>query len=256
MNAPHRAPFGPAPPHLTAVNKSHCGDCNTGGLCLSTGLDAGNKVRFDRLVGQHRRIAGGDTLYRTGQPLRSLYALRCGFFKIRRRGSAGDQIIAFPMAGELLGLEAIGTGIHQADAIALEDSIVCELPFAALERLFEDIPGLHRRFYRLMSGEINREQHLMLMLGNMRAEQRMATFLVDMGASYAARGYSPAQFQLRMSREDIGSYLGLTIESISRLLARFTKLGLITVDKRAIVLNDPQRIAEMASGFSPCSPMV
>ena len=84
----------------------------------------------------------------------------------------------------------------------------------------------------------------------------MATFLVDMGAAYAARGYSPAQFQLRMSREDIGSYLGLTIESISRLLARFTKLGLITVDKRAVVLTDPQRIAEMASGFSPCSPMV
>ena len=107
-----------------------------------------------------------------------------------------------------------------------------------------------------MSCEINRQQHLMQLLGHMRAEQRMATFLVDIGAAYAMRGYSPAQFQLRMSREDIGSYLGLTIESISRLLARFTKLGLITVDKRAIVLNDPARIAEMASGFSPCSPMV
>jgi len=256
MNAPLRMPPVPAEPGLLAVMKGQCGECNTGGLCLSNGLDSGSKVRFDRLVGQHRRIAAGDTLYRTGQPLRSLYALRCGFFKIRRRGSPGDQITGFPMTGDLLGLEAVGTGIHQSDAIALEDGIVCELPFAALERLFEDIPGLHRRFYRLMSCEINRQQQLMLMLGHMRAEQRMATFLVDMGAAYAARGYSPARFQLRMSREDIGSYLGLTIESISRLLARFTKLGLITVNKRAIVLNDPQRIAEMASGFSPCSPMV
>jgi CRP/FNR family transcriptional regulator len=256
MNAPLRVSPGPAPPGLLTVMKGQCGDCNTGGLCLSTGLDSGSKLRFDRLVGQHRRIAAGDTLYRTGQPLRSLYALRCGFFKTRRHGPAGDQITGFPMAGELMGLEAVGTGIHQSDAIALEDSIVCELPFAGLERLFEDIPGLHRRFYRLMSCEINREQHLMLLLGHMRAEQRMATFLADMGAAYAARGYSPAQFQLRMSREDIGSYLGLTIESISRLLGRFTKLGLITVDKRAVVLTDPQRIAEMASGFSPCSPMV
>ena len=256
MNAPLRVSPGPAPPGLLTVMKGQCGDCNTGGLCLSTGLDAGSKMRFDRLVGQHRRIAGGDTLYRTGQPLRSLYALRGGFFKTRRPGPAGDQITGFPMAGELMGLEAVGTGIHQSDAIALEDSIVCELPFAGLERLFEDIPGLHRRFYRLMSCEINRQQHLMQLLGHMRAEQRMATFLVDIGAAYAMRGYSPAQFQLRMSREDIGSYLGLTIESISRLLARFTKLGLITVDKRAIVLNDPGRIAEMASGFSPCSPMV
>ena len=256
MNAPLCVPLAPAQPDLLSVMRGQCGDCNTEGLCLSTGLDAGSKMRFDRLVGQHRRIAGGDTLYRTGQPLRNLYVLRCGFFKTRRRGPAGDQITGFPMAGELMGLEAVSTGIHQSDAIALEDSIVCELPFAALERLFEDIPGLHRRFYRLMSCDINRQQHLMLLLGRMRAEQRMATFLIDIGAAYAARGYSPAQFQLRMSREDIGSYLGLTIESISRLLARFTKLGLITVDKRAIVLINPGRIAEMASGFSPCSPMV
>jgi CRP/FNR family transcriptional regulator len=256
MNAPLRMPLGPAAPGLRADMKGQCSDCNTGGLCLATGLDSVSKMRFDRLVGQHRRIAGGDMLYRTGQPLHSLYTVRCGFFKTRRRGPAGDQITSFPMTGELLGLEAVGTGIHQSDAVALEDSIVCELPFAALELLFEDLPGLHRRFYRMMSYEINRQQHLMILLGNMRAEQRMATFLIDMGAAYASRGYSPVRFQLRMSREDIGSYLGLTIESISRLLARFTKLGLITVNKRAIVLNDPQRIAEMASGFSPCSPMV
>jgi CRP/FNR family transcriptional regulator len=256
MNAPLRAPLVPDPADSSPVAKGACGDCNTNGMCLPTALDSGGRARFDRLVAQHRRITGGDALYRAGQPLRSLYALRCGFVKTRRSGPAGEQVTGFQMAGDLLGMEAVGTGVHQADAIALEDSIVCELPFEALERLFEELPGLHRRFYRLMSCEINREQRLMLLLGNMRAEQRMATFLVDMGAAYAARGYSATQFQLRMSRDDIGSYLGLTIESISRLLTRFARLGLIKVDKRAVVLNDPQRLAAMASGGAPCSPMV
>jgi CRP/FNR family transcriptional regulator len=251
MNAPLRH----VTPDPAAADKGQCGACSTHQLCLSQELDAGSRLRFDRLVGQHRRIARGDFLYRAGEPLRSLYALRCGFFKTRRPGPAGEQVTGFQMAGDLLGMDAVGRAVHQSDALALDDSIVCEMPFAALERLFDDVPVLYRRFYRLMSNELNREQDLMLLLGNMRAEQRLATFLVQVGAAYADRGYSATQFQLRMSRDDIGSYLGLTIESISRLLARFTKLGLISVDKRAVVLHDPIRLAAMAAGIAPCSPL-
>jgi len=251
MNAPLRH----VAPDPVLADRGHCDACGNRQLCLSQALDADSRMRFDRLVGQHRHIARGDFLYRAGQPMRSLYALHCGFFKTRRPGPAGEQVTGFQMAGDLLGMEAVGTGIHPCDALALDDSIVCEMPFAALEHLFDEVPVLFRRFYRLMSNELNREQDLMLLLGSMRAEQRLATFLVQVGAAYAERGYSATQFQLRMSREDIGSYLGLTIESISRLLARFTKGGLIAIDKRAVVLHDPIRLAAMAAGLAPCSPL-
>lgn len=238
-----------------ASTDAHCDVCNASRLCLPIGLDPVNWIRFDDLVGQRRRIPRGAYLYRAGQPLRNLHAVRCGYFKTRRPGPAGEQVTGFQMGGELLGMDAIGSGVHSADAVALDDSVVCNISYAALERLFEEAPGLQRRFARLMSEEIDRDLHLALMLGHMRAEQRLATFLVDTGAAYAARGYSATQFQLRMPREDIASYLGLTIESISRLLARFTKLGLITVDKRTIVLLDPIRLAAMANGIAPCSPL-
>jgi len=251
MNAPIPRPVPAAP----AAADERCSACGSHPFCLSAGLDSLAGLRFDTLLGQRRRVARGTFLYRTGQPLRSLHAVRCGYFKTVRPGPAGEQVTGFQMTGELLGMEAIGSGIHQCDAVALEDSVVCDMPFAALEQMFDEVPGLHRRFCRLMSRELNREQDQMLLLGNMRAEQRLAVFLVDIGARYAARGYSATQFQLRMSREDIGSYLGLTIESISRLLARFTKLGLITVDKRAIVLRDPARLAAMADGGAPCNPL-
>jgi CRP/FNR family transcriptional regulator len=117
------------------------------------------------------------------------------------------------------------------------------------------VPALLRHFHRIMSQEITREQNVMLLLGNMRAEQRFAVFLVNLSARYAARGYAANSFQLRMSREDIGNYLGLTIESISRLLSRFKKMGLVQVDKREVILLEPARLKAMAAGTEQCSPM-
>jgi len=147
------------------------------------------------------------------------------------------------------------SGDHQCGAVALEDSEVCEIPFARLEELFGQMPTLLHHFHRIMSQEITREQNVMLLLGNMRAEQRFAAFLVNLSSRYAARGYSPTSFQLRMSREDIGNYLGLTIESISRLLSRFKKQGWLKVDKRDVQLLDPAMLKALAAGTENCSPM-
>jgi CRP/FNR family transcriptional regulator, anaerobic regulatory protein len=159
------------------------------------------------------------------------------------------------MAGELLGMDAISAEKHHCDAIALEDSEVCDIPFHRLEELFGQVPTLLHHFHRIMSQEIMREQNVMLLLGNMRAEQRFAAFLVNLSSRYAARGYSATDFQLRMSREDIGNYLGLTIESISRLLSRFKKLGWLKVDKREVQLLDPLKLKAIAAGTEDCSPM-
>ena len=226
------------------------------GLCLAQGLDQEDIGWLDQVAGRPRRIAREGRLYRTGEPFRNLYAVRFGHFKTCQVNAAGEQqITGFQMAGELLGMDAISGEHHRCDAVALEDSEVCEIPFASLEALFGHAPDLLHRFHRTMSQEITREQDVMLLLGNMRAEQRFAVFLINLSLRYAARGYSPTSFQLRMSREDIGNYLGLTIESISRLMSRFKKQGLLRVDKREVTLLEPDRLKAMAAGTEQCLPI-
>ena len=232
---------------------NHCSSCSLHKLCLPTGLEDSDMQRLDQIIGRRRRVQRDGNLYRMNDPFTKLYAIRVGHFKTFQINSAGEQqITGFQMPGELLGMDAIGANRHHCRAVALEDSEVCEIPFAKLEELFADIPTLLRHFHRLMSQEITREQNAMLLLGGMRAEQRLAVFLVNMGARYAARGYSASNFQLRMMREDIGNYLGLTIESISRLLSRFKKGGFLKVSNREIEILDPIRLKALAAGTVHC----
>jgi len=232
---------------------NHCSSCSLHKLCLPTGLEDSEMQRLDQIIGRRRRVQRDGNLYRMNDPFTKLYAIRVGHFKTFQINSAGEQqITGFQMPGELLGMDAIGANRHHCGAVALEDSEVCEIPFAKLEDLFADIPTLLRHFHRLMSQEITREQNAMLLLGGMRAEQRLAVFLVNMGARYAARGYSASNFQLRMMREDIGNYLGLTIESISRLLSRFKKGGFLKVSNREIEILDPTGLKALAAGATQC----
>ena len=236
--------------------KASCAACSMHQLCLPMGLDDADIMRLDKLIGKRRRINRDERLYQMGEPFRNLYAIRFGHFKTYQDNAGGEQqITGFQMAGELLGMDAISGERHHCDAVALEDSEVCEIPFVGLEDLFGQVPTLLRHFHRIMSQEITREQDVMLLLGNMRAEQRFAVFLVNLSARYAARGYCATSFQLRMSREDIGNYLGLTIESISRLLSRFKKQGLLKVDKREVTLLQPALLKAMAAGTEQCQPM-
>lgn len=245
----------PSAPSLAIQALTSCAQCSMHQLCLPMGLEDADIVRLDQIIGRRRRVARDERLYAAGEPFRNLYAVRFGHFKTFQVNAGGEaHITGFQMAGELLGMDAL-SGTHHCDAVALEDSEVCEIPFARLEELFGEVPALLRHFHRIMSQEITREQNVMLLLGNMRAEQRFAVFLVNLSARYAARGYSATQFQLRMSREDIGNYLGLTIESISRLLSRFKKQGWIAVDKRDMLLLDPGRLKALAAGTDVCSPM-
>jgi CRP/FNR family transcriptional regulator len=239
--------------HLPEPEQNHCASCSLHKLCLPTGLEDSDMLRLDRIIGRRRRVPRDGSLYRMNDPFTKLYAIRVGHFKTYQINSAGEQqVTGFQMPGELLGMDAIGANRHHCGAVALEDSEVCEIPFAKLEELFADIPTLLRHFHRLMSQEITREQNAMLLLGGMRAEQRLAVFLVNLGARYAARGYSSSNFQLRMMREDIGNYLGLTIESISRLLSRFKKDGCLRVSNREIEVLDPARLKSLAAGTGQC----
>lgn len=229
--------------------RTGCSACSMHELCLPMGLDEDDMNRLDQIIGRRRKVPRDAMLYRMGDPFTNLYAIRLGHFKTYQINREGDQqITGFQMAGELLGMDAISADRHHCDAVALEDSEVCEIPFTLLEHLFSDMPTLLRHFHRMMSQEITREQNVMLLLGNMRADQRFAAFLVNLSSRYAARGYSSTGFQLRMGREEIGNYLSLTIESVSRLLNKFKKLGLLKVNNREIELLDLARLKAIAAG--------
>jgi CRP/FNR family transcriptional regulator len=233
--------------------RASCSACSMHQLCLPMGLGESEINRLDEIIGRRRKIPKDGLLYRIDDTFTNLYAIRLGHFKTFQLTPNGEQqITGFQMAGELLGMDAISTDRHHCDAVALEDSEVCEIPFARLEELFGSIPTLLHHFHRMMSQEITREQNVMLLLGNMRAEQRFAAFLVNLSARYSARGYSSTNFQLRMSREEIGNYLGLTIESISRLLSRFKKQSLLRVSNREIEILEPVHLKAIAAGTESC----
>ena len=219
--------------------KSACSSCNLADLCLPIDLSAKEMHRLDELSTLKRSFSRNDYLYRSGDKFRSLFAIHSGSFKTQILHEDGrEQVTGFQMAGEIIGLDAISTDIHACEAVALEDSVVCELPFNKLETLSREIPTLQRHLYKIMSREIVRDQGIMLLLGSMRAEERLAAFLLNLSQRFATRGLSATQFQLRMSRQEIGSYLGLKLETISRAFSHFQNDRLINVKVRTIEIID------------------
>lgn len=243
----------PSPPPAAALKRSCppacCSTCRLHELCLPTGLNEAETQNFDRIIVRRRRVQRDDSLYHMDDRFSNLYAIRVGHFKTHQVSvDGGEQITGFQMTGELLGTDAISKDHYNSYAVALEDSEVCEIPFDKLEELFARSPRLLRQFHRALSQEIIRDQSVMMLLGNMSADQRFAAFLVNLSARYHERGYSVTCFQLRMSRQDIANYLGLTIESVSRLIARFKKLELTKFRNREVELLDLPRLKAMALG--------
>jgi CRP/FNR family transcriptional regulator len=221
--------------------KVACSNCNMRELCLPVGLSESDLVRVDLLVDSRRTLKRGEVLFRAGDPFASLYAVRTGFFKTRISAEDGrDQVTGFQMAGELLGLDGISSDRHVCDAVALEDSQVCQIPYDRLEELSHAVPDLQRQFHRVMSREIVRDHGVMLLLGSMRAEARLAAFLLNLTQRLGVRGFSATSLVLRMTREEIGSYLGLKLETVSRAFSRMQDDGLLEVKQRDIrVLDEP-----------------
>jgi CRP/FNR family transcriptional regulator len=231
--------------------KTLCSTCNLRELCLPCcGLTRTEMDFAKRLVFNRSRVRRGESLYRSGDRFSALYAVRDGFFKstVLLEDGRRDQVIGFSMTGEVLGMDAIGTERHTCNAIALEDSDICAIPFAGLQKLAREIPGLQRQFQRMMSREIVREQGVMLLLGSMKAEARLAIFLLNLSRRFAAHGYSPSKFNLRMTREEIGSYLGLTLETVSRTLSKFQEQGLIGVRQKFIRILDNAGLDRLMRG--------
>jgi CRP/FNR family transcriptional regulator len=229
--------------------KVACGNCNLRELCLPVGMSVEQMERLDAIVATRRTVVRGDALYRAGDPFASLYAVRTGFFKTCVSSEDGrDQVTGFQMGGELLGLDGIGSDRHTCDAIALEDANVCVIPYHQLEDLSRELSDLQRQFHRIMSREIVRDHGVMLLLGSMRAEERLAAFLLNLTQRLRARGFSGSSLILRMTREEIGSFLGLKLETVSRAFSRFQEEGLLEVRQRQIEILNQAALQALVNG--------
>lgn len=228
--------------------KVACSSCNMRELCMPVGLSDDEMMQIDRVVASRRKIARGDHLYQAGESFRSLFAVRTGFFKTTVASEDGrEQVTGFLMAGEILGLDGIVSDHHACDAIALEDSEVCVMPFDKLEELSAHVSSLQRHVHKIMSREIVRDQGVMLLLGSMRAEERLAAFLLNLTQRLQARGFSSNDLVLRMTREEIGSYLGLKLETVSRGFSRFVSEGILEVQQRQVRVLDQQALKLIAN---------
>jgi CRP/FNR family transcriptional regulator len=228
--------------------KVACSNCNLRELCMPLGLSAAELDRIDGMVAIRRKVKRGSTLFRNGEKFANLYAIRTGFFKTCVASEDGrDQVTGFQMAGEVIGLDGIVSDQHTCDAVALEDAEVCVMPFDLIEDLSREISGLQRHVHKIMSREIVRENGVMLLLGSMRAEERLAAFLLNLVQRLHARGFSQSELVLRMTREEIGSYLGLKLETVSRTFSRFVEDAIVEVKQRHVRILNTDALREIVN---------
>ena len=222
---------------------------------MPIGLSDQDLLKLDDLVGTRRKVKRGSTLFNNGEKFTSLYAIRTGFFKTCLATEDGrDQVTGFQMAGEIIGLDGIVNDRHTCDAVALEDAEVCVMPFDRIEELSREVTALQSHVHKIMSREIVREHGVMLLLGSMRAEERLAAFLLNLVQRLHSRGFSQHELILRMTREEIGSYLGLKLETVSRTFSKFVEDGIVEVKQRHVRILDTEALRRLVNthAVQPC----
>jgi len=233
--------------------KFACSNCNLREICMPMGLYEHDLERLDEVVATRRKIKRGSTLFSNGEKFTSLYAIRTGFFKTCLASEDGrDQVTGFQMAGEIIGLDGIVNDHHSCDAVALEDAEVCVMPFDRIEEISREVTALQHHVHKIMSREIVREHGVMLLLGSMRAEERLAAFLLNLVQRLHSRGFSQSELVLRMTREEIGSYLGLKLETVSRTFSKFVEDGIVEVKQRHVKILDPEALQRMVNAQPQC----
>lgn len=225
--------------HTVAPLKTQCSSCHLKDLCLPCGLAEPELDHLDSLMFTRRKAKAGESLYLEGDRFQYIYAVRSGTFKSSLTlGDGREQVSGFHMAGELMGLDGLATGKFASCSTALEDAEVCAIPYTRLNDLTSASVNMQNVVSRLMSREIVREHSLMMLLGSMNAEERLAAFLLNLSQRLKARGYSPSEFHLRMSRAEIGSFLGMKLETVSRTFSAFQQQRLLEVDKKHVRILD------------------
>ena len=235
------------------IIKVACSNCNLRELCMPMGLSDTDLQKLDEVVATRRKIKRGSNLFSNGDKFTSLYAIRTGFFKTCLASEDGrDQVTGFQMAGEIIGLDGIVNDRHSCDAVALEDAEVCVMPFDRIEEISREVTALQHHVHKIMSREIVREHGVMLLLGSMRAEEHLAAFLLNLVQRLHSRGFSQSELILRMTREEIGSYLGLKLETVSRTFSKFVEDGIVEVKQRHVKILDTEALQRMVNTQPQC----
>src|SRR5690606_8899478 len=234
-----RVPLPPEAPN--------CSTCMLGHVCIPVGMALADVEQLDEFVQERVRVEHGKQLYTLPDRLDAVYSVRDGSMKTQIEDAAGHvQITGFHLPGEVVGLDGMLEGKHVSTALAMEDSEVCVIRLSQIDQVASHLPSLQHQMRRLMSRELGRSYQMLASLGGMRSEQRLAAFLLNLSQRYAALGYSSTEFVLRMSREEIGNYLGLTLETASRLFSRFAREGLIHINQREVRLLDMQALRALS----------
>lgn len=246
VRAARVVPIHPVSRAEPAHRAPRCSACAMRALCMPAELNADELARLDAVICSTRSVKRGDTLYRAGDAFQSIYAVRAGSFKtVVMHRDGREHVTGFQIAGEALGLDGVGASQHNCDAVALEDSVVCIIPFAQLEAICRELKPMQHHIYQMMSSEIVRESSQMMLLGTMTAEQRVATFLLNLSRRFKARGFSAAEFHLRMTREEIGCYLGMKLETVSRMFSKFQRERLVDANGKTIRILDHDGLARV-----------
>ncbi|WNO60968.1 fumarate/nitrate reduction transcriptional regulator Fnr [Rheinheimera sp. MMS21-TC3] len=230
-----------------------CQDCGFSQLCLPFSLNEIEMSQLDDIIQRKKPFHKGNMLFEAGMPQKSLFAVRSGTFKTFTLTNQGEQqITGFHLPGDILGFDAFNSQHHPSYAEALETAMVCEIPLTNLDVLLGQLPRLRQQMMRLMSQDIQADQQMMLLLNHKSAEQKLASFIKQLSQRYASRGFAGTEFRLTMTRSDIGNYLGLTVETVSRLLSKLNKEQLIAVDGKLIKIINLNQLTELASLSARC----
>ena len=225
-----------------------CGNCRLAGICLPLALESDDIRQLDEIIQRSKPLQKNQHLYREGDDFQSVYAVRSGTLKAYKTTDDGrEQVTGFYFPGEILGMDGISNNSHASSAKALETAAICEIPFSSLEKLSTLMPSLQRHFFQLMSKEITDDQQLITLLSKNSADERVAALMLSISTRNARRKLSATQFRLPMSRVDIGNYLGLTVETVSRVFSRMQKMDMLQVDNKEIEILDIRGLQAMAN---------
>lgn len=243
------------------IDMSHvkvaCGDCSLRNLCLPLGLNRDEMSRLDQIIKRPRPIQREQFLYRSGDEFRSIYVVRSGSIKTFTTTKIGEQqVTGFHLPGEIVGLDGVSSDYYGCSAQALEMTSLCQVPFNRLEELSSLLPGLQHQLHRLMSKELLADQEVLLQLGKMSAEERLAAFLINLSTRSSRRGYSPYEFNISMTRTDIGNYLGLAVETISRQFTHFQDLGYLQAARKHIKILDLDALRKIIGELPSDNPKI
>ncbi|MGM0634196.1 MAG: fumarate/nitrate reduction transcriptional regulator Fnr [Pseudomonadota bacterium] len=223
-----------------------CSSCRLSDLCLPISLNRAEISQLDEIVERNRPLKKGDHLYRQCDPFRSVFAVRSGSFKSYVLNTEGvSRVTGFYLPGEIIGMDGIANREHVNSVMALEHSSICEIPFVQLERLSQQLPNLQSRFFSIMGNEIAKDQQIHTLLSSYSAEERVASFLLSISARHARCQLSAERFLLHMTRGDIGEYLGLTLETVSRIFSGLQKKEIIQLSGREVRILELQALKDL-----------